>query len=144
MIVTRSSLILRSTSFKLFPLSPSIKILDPLYFTKDCIEANIGIEWDDENKCVKSEIEANMKDDTQDADLIGLDQALTYVSKANATTQPEWCACLCISSDSLNPSLLTFNTTGKNLILAIIIFIVMSRFICMMTIQSSSSFFFAW
>ena len=42
------------------------------YFTKDCIKANVGIEWDEENKCVKSEIESNMKNDAQDANLIGL------------------------------------------------------------------------
>ena len=58
------------------------------YFTNDCIEANIGIEWDDENKCVKSEIEANMKDDAQDADLIGLDQALSFVSKSQTSSSP--------------------------------------------------------
>ena len=49
------------------------------YFTQECIDANVGIEWDDDNKCVKSEIENNLTDDSQDADLIGLNQALKFI-----------------------------------------------------------------
>ena len=59
------------------------------YFTKDCIDANSGIEWDDENKCVKSDIEANMKDNSKDADLIGLDQAINFVNTSKETTTTE-------------------------------------------------------
>ena len=73
------------------------------YFTQECIDANIGIEWDDENKCVNSEIESNMKDDSQDADLIALTQVLKYVeqdketaeakSQTQPTTKNKWSDC---------------------------------------------------
>ena len=67
------------------------------YFTQECIDANVGIEWDDEKKCVKSEIENNMTDDSQDADFIGLNQALKFVESTKQATEAK-------INSAINPS----------------------------------------
>ena len=53
------------------------------YFSKFCIENCVGLEWDDESKCIKSEIEENLKDDTEDEAFIGLSLASKFIFISN-------------------------------------------------------------
>ena len=48
------------------------------YFTKFCIDNSVGLEWDNEKKCIKSEIEKNLCDDTEDDAFIGLSLASKF------------------------------------------------------------------
>ena len=55
------------------------------YFTKFCIDNSVGLEWDDGKKCIKSEIEENLRDDTEDDAFIGLSLASKFVKENNIT-----------------------------------------------------------
>ena len=61
------------------------------YFTKFCNENSIGLEWDDEKKCIKCEIQENLRDDTENDAFIGLSLASNFFKEkniANKTTTP--------------------------------------------------------